>query len=209
MIEINWQNLKLSLHHSGAIFIEKHSLLLISDVHLGKVTHFRKHGAAVPQNAIFQNFKNMDEVIETFNPFQICFMGDLFHSDKNREFDLFSNWIAGVPSQFYLVRGNHDSISDEIYQKLGIETQLDFELENDLFLFHHPQEKDINHICGHVHPAALMKGKGGQKLRLPCFCVSQHQIIMPAFGTFTGKFTISVENFEHIYLIAGESVVLV
>ena len=54
MIEINWQNLKLNLHHSGAIFIEKYSMLLISDVHLGKVTHFRKHGAAVPQNAVFE-----------------------------------------------------------------------------------------------------------------------------------------------------------
>ena len=146
-------------------------------MHLGKVTHFRKHGAAVPQNAVFQNFKNMDEVIETFNPFQICFMGDLFHSDKNREFDLFSNWIAGVPSQFYLVRGNHDSISDEIYQKLGIETQLDFELENGLFLFHHPQEKDINHICGHFASRSTHERKRRAKIKTPlllCFSAPNH-----------------------------------
>ena len=37
------------LHCSGAIFWPARSILLISDVHLGKVSHFRRHGVALPE----------------------------------------------------------------------------------------------------------------------------------------------------------------
>ena len=39
---------ELTLHPSGALFWEKKSLLMLSDVHLGKISHFRKFGAAIP-----------------------------------------------------------------------------------------------------------------------------------------------------------------
>ena len=56
------ENLKIhknhfKLHPSGAIYWEEKKMLLIADVHLGKVAHFRKHGAPVPANAAFQNLE--------------------------------------------------------------------------------------------------------------------------------------------------------
>ncbi len=56
------------LHPSGAMFWEEEDLLVISDVHLGKVSHFRKFGSAVPQQAVKGNFQKMDEVITFFEP---------------------------------------------------------------------------------------------------------------------------------------------
>ena len=79
------------MHFSGALFWEKHSILLISDVHLGKVSHFRKYGAAVPQQAVQQNFDALTAVVEHFKPKSILFLGDLFHSAINIEWSLLSN----------------------------------------------------------------------------------------------------------------------
>ena len=55
------------LHPLGGLFWKEKSMLLISDVHLGKVSHFRKHGAAVPTAAIQANFDQLNEVIAYFN----------------------------------------------------------------------------------------------------------------------------------------------
>jgi hypothetical protein len=44
-----------------AIFWQETQTLLIGDLHLGKITHFRKEGIAVPPNAIDNNFKRLNE----------------------------------------------------------------------------------------------------------------------------------------------------
>ena len=80
-IEIKSQN--FTLHQLGTILWEEKKILLISDVHLGKVAHFRKHGMAIPNQAIFENFKRLNEVVTLFKPETIIFLGDLFHSKMN------------------------------------------------------------------------------------------------------------------------------
>ncbi len=92
------QNQRFALHPSGALFWQEKSILLISDVHLGKVSHFRKYGAAVPQNAIQKNFDLMDEAINFFQPDILIFLGDLFHSSLNKEWELFERWTFSVIS---------------------------------------------------------------------------------------------------------------
>ena len=42
-------------------------MLLIADVHLGKVTHFRKYGAAIPANAAFQNLEKFTMICVNVN----------------------------------------------------------------------------------------------------------------------------------------------
>ncbi|HEU4497559.1 MAG TPA: metallophosphoesterase, partial [Flavobacterium sp.] len=52
------------LHPSGALFWEEKKALLIADVHLGKVSHFRKHGVAVPKSAVSKNFQRLTRAVE-------------------------------------------------------------------------------------------------------------------------------------------------
>src|SRR5690606_11479666 len=82
------------LHCSGALFWPNKNMLLISDVHLGKVTHFRKHGVALPQHSVAGNFKQLDFAVSMFGPEKICFLGDLFHSVINSEWELFEKWVG-------------------------------------------------------------------------------------------------------------------
>ena len=52
------------LHPTGAIFWPKEELLIISDVHLGKITHFRKYGMPIPNDAALENFEKLDIMLE-------------------------------------------------------------------------------------------------------------------------------------------------
>lgn len=195
------------LHPNGAIFWESKSLLLISDVHLGKVAHFRKFGAAVPRKAVHKNFMLMDEVVNYFQPFHICFLGDLFHSSLNKEWVLFENWVAKTASKITLVAGNHDIIAPEKFEELGIELFEELVIEGFL-LTHHPQNhQDFFNFCGHIHPAVQLQGFGRQRLKLPCFYKTPHQMILPAFGEFTGNHTLKPKKEDEIFVVVEGEVV--
>jgi DNA ligase-associated metallophosphoesterase len=204
---ININNQEFILHpHGGAFWVEK-SMLLISDVHLGKVAHFRKFGAAVPQKAIHKNFILLNEIVEYFQPFQICFLGDLFHSSLNKEWQLFENWVKRTPSEIILVAGNHDIIAPEKFEALEIKIFQELEID-DFLLTHHPQEQEAYfNFCGHIHPAVRLQGLGRQRLKLPCFFKKQHQLILPAFGEFTGTFVLEPNKQDEIYAIVENEVI--
>ena len=195
------------LHQSGAIFWIRQNMLLISDVHLGKVAHFRKHGFAIPNEAVFENFHRLDNVVHFFNPKTIVFLGDLFHSKINKEWDLFSDWVMKTPVTIILVEGNHDIISKERYTELGI--QIFPEIISDGFLLtHHPDGREgIFNFCGHIHPGAYLRGIGKQSLKLPCFFQRPNQMILPAFGEFTGKYYMMPSEADNVYLITKDAVI--
>ena len=201
------KNQSFILHPLGGMFWEEKSLLLIGDVHLGKVAHFRKFGAAVPRKAIHKNFLLLDKIVGHFQPFHLCFLGDLFHSSFNREWDFFENWVAKTPSKISLVVGNHDIIAPEKFETLGVSVFK--ELQWDDFLFtHHPEERDgFFNFCGHIHPAVRLQGFGRQRLKLPCFFKTKNQLILPAFGEFTGNHALKPQKTDEVFVIVEGEVV--
>nr|WP_299170529.1 ligase-associated DNA damage response endonuclease PdeM [uncultured Allomuricauda sp.] len=206
---ISIHNQNFVLHPLGGIFWIEKSMLLISDVHLGKIAHFRKFGAAVPRKATHKNYILLDKIVGHFNPFQICFLGDLFHSTLNKEWELFENWVGKTPSEIILVSGNHDIISPHKFEELGI--PIFQELVLDIFLLtHHPEEREgLFNFCGHIHPAIKLKGFGRQNLRLSCFFKSKNQLIFPAFGEFTGTYTLKPKKNDEVFVIVEDEVVKV
>lgn len=206
-LETTINNHTFVLHCSGAMYWVEKRMLLISDVHLGKISHFRKYGSALPGNAMFQNFKKLDSTVEYFNPESICFLGDLFHSTLNNEWELFTEWVTRVQVPIVLVAGNHDIISPHKYEEIGITVVSEWTLDGFL-LIHDPQEReDYYTIAGHIHPAILLAGKGRQFLKLPCFFRTPNQIILPAFGEFTGTYVMEPKEEDKVYVITKEDVV--
>lgn len=195
------------LHPLGGVFWKKKSMLLISDVHLGKVSHFRKFGAAVPQKAIHKNFLLLDKIVTEFKPFHLCFLGDLFHSSLNKEWDIFANWAAKTPTKISLVIGNHDIIAPEKFNALGVEIFSKLQLD-DFVLTHHPEEhQDKFNFCGHIHPAVKLQGFGRQRLKLPCFFRTKNQLILPAFGEFTGNHTLKPKKEDEVFVLVDGEVI--
>lgn len=200
------KNQNFTMHPLGVLFWEEQSMLLISDVHLGKVSHFRKFGAAVPQKAIQKNFDLMNEAITFFQPKLVVFMGDLFHSALNKEWKIFEKWTSSIVAKIILVIGNHDIISPLNYENLGIQVVSEIQLEGFL-LTHHPEERaGFFNFCGHIHPAIRLSGLGRQTVRLRCFFKSEMQLLLPAFGEFTGSHTLEPELNSEVFALLGDTV---
>lgn len=208
-LEISINNNTFVLHCSGAMYWVERRMLLISDVHLGKVSHFRKYGSALPAQAKYKNFLKLDSAVEYFSPESICFLGDLFHSTLNNEWQLFEDWIARTPIPVVLVAGNHDIISPHKYEALGVTVCSEWQLGGFL-LAHHPEEREgLYTLCGHIHPAVLLEGMGRQFVKLPCFFRGPSQMVLPAFGEFTGTYVMDPTDGDIIYAITKEDVVLI
>lgn len=188
-IPLVWHGEEIILDARRAAFFPLHKTLLLSDVHLGKASHFRKNGIAIPENIHFDDLARLQSLIDDYLPKQIVFLGDLFHSDWNYSWELFQLWLAGFKGiQFHIVLGNHDILQQKHYLQAGLIIHPDKWMLGNISLFHEPQ-KDYGgaSIFGHIHPAVRIPLKGRQKINTPCFFMNQNELILPSFGNFTGK----------------------
>ena len=71
------------------------------------------------------------------------------------------------------------------------ETEI-YQTENIIFSHEALDSLQKSQIGGHIHPGVTLMAQNRQKLKFPCFLVSENQIILPAFSQFTGLDT----NFE-------------
>ncbi|MBT0607208.1 ligase-associated DNA damage response endonuclease PdeM [Aequorivita echinoideorum] len=198
-----------SLHPSGAIFWEEKAMLLIADVHLGKVSHFRKHGSAIPAHVAYKNLEKLTEIANQFQPKTICFLGDLFHSKLNEEWQDFEKWVEYTKAGVILISGNHDIIPNYLYEDLGIRVYDEWVLDG-FHLTHHPSElTGTFNFSGHVHPGIMMKGVGRHFLKFPCFYKTESQLILPAFGNFTGKYILTPTEMDEVFAIVEGEVICV
>ena len=199
---------QLTMLPQKALFWPSRSTLIISDVHFGKVTHFRKYGIAIPANATRDNFVRLNALLEEVKPQKVLFLGDLFHSDHNHEWEEFGRLTSSFEQiEFVLVKGNHDIISNTkliAYCDHVIEDGLD---DGPFYFTHEPMKHDsLYTLCGHIHPAARIGGRARQSLRLPCFHFSEHIGILPAFGNFTGTYIVKPEPEDSVFVIAEDEI---
>ena len=189
-----------------ALFIQEERILIVADLHFGKINHFRQAGLAVPQAANQKNAETLIDLINKKRPSRTIFLGDLFHSHYNEEWEVVGQIVYNFPAcRFALVRGNHDIMSEQQYQRMGIEV-IEREQIGDLILTHEPMDKagipkGKSNVAGHLHPGARLQGKGRQAIMLPCFWFSENQIIMPAFGSFTGLAADHPRERDQVYII--------
>ncbi len=202
----------IQLIEEKALFLQEEKILIVADLHFGKVNHFRRAGLPVPPAANIKNSESLIDLINKTSPARIIFLGDLFHSHYNEEWEVVGQVIANFPAcSFALVRGNHDIMSHQQYTRKGIEV-IDQEQVGPWLLTHEPMEyseipKDKVNVAGHLHPGARLQGKGRQSIILPCFWLMEQQIILPAFGSFTGLAAIHSGENDRVYVILENKIV--
>lgn len=206
-----WWEQTFHLHPFRAIFWEERSALLIADLHLGKARHFRRNGLPAPQGVSDANWDRLISLLLDFDPGEVLFLGDLFHSDYNREWDSLRQLTGQFPDvSFALIPGNHDRLEESLYQDARLTIHSEPFAAGPFLLSHHPMD-DIPEGCynlaGHIHPSVRLRGGGRQRLRLPCFYFGERQGILPAFGAFTGTATVNVKNGDQVFVIAEDMVV--
>lgn len=196
-----------------AIYWQKHKTLLIADLHIGKSGHLRKHGIAVPGEVNRSTLKNLSHLIDQTSAEHLIVLGDLFHSDINREWQQFLNWRKKYRElEISLVIGNHDILKKGKYHASVI--NLFKKMKMGPFLLIHNLNKLENEngtqtytLSGHIHPAVKLKGKGRQSIKLPCFYFGQQYGILPAFGNFTGTHVINPKTEDNVYIIADSEII--
>ncbi len=189
-----------------ALLLKDERILVVADLHFGKVNHFRRAGLPVPQAANLRNAEALIDLVNTHKPRRVIFLGDLFHSHYNEEWEVVGQIVKNFPGcAFELIRGNHDVMSEQQYFRKGIKV-LECERVGHYLLTHEPMlttdiPAGIVNVAGHIHPGAHLLGKGRQSVTLPCFWFSKNQIILPAFGSFTGLAAIAPTETDNVFVV--------
>ena len=179
---------RLTLTNQRAIYWEREDALILSDLHIGKTAHFRKHGIPMPDDILVKDLERLEALIHYFKVSKLIIVGDLFHAEANSNFQTFKSWLNAFKQlKIILVKGNHDRQSKKLMSDLSIEEIKALHINP--FLFVHDANAETTAyfmISGHIHPGILIKGKGKQKVKLPCYQVTSRHLVLPAFSLFTG-----------------------
>lgn len=184
--------------------------LIVSDLHLGKSGHFRKSGIAAPHQINQTNIRRLESIVNRVKPDRLLILGDLFHSDVNREWFQFEDWRTEHSQlDIVLVAGNHDTLEPSFYYEAQL--SVCYELREGNFRFIHDATNETVSgtdfiFSGHIHPGVRLRGKGRQSLRLPCFYQTEEKLILPAFGEFTGLYILPEKDAKCIYTIAENKI---
>ena len=173
--------------------------LFVADVHLGKAAAFRAHGLPVPRGTTADDLHRLGALLQRTQAQRLVVLGDWLHARRGHTHGLqqaLRMWRAQHPVlPCVLVRGNHDQYAGALPDDLGW-TVVEEPWPLGPWVCRHappPAAADDGAgadgaiaLYGHVHPVCVLRGPGRERLRLPCYVVSEQAIGLPAFGSFTG-----------------------
>ncbi|MCL6259628.1 ligase-associated DNA damage response endonuclease PdeM [Aquiflexum sp. TKW24L] len=194
-----------------AVFLPQSRSLLIADPHFGKAAHFRKAGIPVTEKVHIHDFLKIQKLIESLQPTDVYFLGDLFHSDWNESWNDLEEFACYFPGcQFHLIKGNHDILPKALYRSEIWRVHPESLIIENYILTHEPMEsvsEGFFNFCGHIHPGISLFGTAKQRLTLPCYFICNNQMILPAFGRFTGLFRMKCEKTARVYAVTDKKVI--
>jgi uncharacterized protein len=208
---VQWAGQDLVLLAERALWWPEQGVLFIADLHLGKAATYRALGQPVPGGTTQENLARLDQLIYTHRPRQIVFLGDFLHAAQAHTPQVLASLHAWRAQHAHLaltlVRGNHDLRAGDPAPTLGIAVVNEPHLIGPFAACHHPQAHDTHFVlAGHVHPVCTLRGRGRDRLRLPCFVLQDQQATLPAFGEFTGGWQVQAAPGRCFYAVGGGAV---
>jgi DNA ligase-associated metallophosphoesterase len=194
-----------------AVFEPQSRTLFIADPHFGKASSFRALGQPVPGGTTAENLRRLGALADAHDARRLVVLGDFLHSRTGRTQRLFAQlreWRAARPAlDCVVVRGNHDVRAGDAPADCGF-TSVDepFALDG-VEGWHHVEgpagvEGPVI-LSGHIHPVVRLAGPGRDRLRLPCFCLRGREIVLPAFGEFTGGHRVDSRHWRELVVTTG------
>ena len=209
-IVFDYKGLNLTLLPEKAVWIDSMGVLLIADLHFGKAAHFRKSGIPISEKVHDQDYQMLTSLVSKYSPKEVYFLGDLFHSSWNEEWENLLSFLGLFPTtSFHLVVGNHDILPSEKYKDSRLMVHTHPITLGALLLSHEPTlpPSGFLNVCGHIHPGILLKGKAKQRIRIPCFHYSENVLVLPSFGNFTGLALIKGQKNDGVWGIADDRLI--
>ncbi len=186
-------------------------VLFVADLHLGKAATYRALGQPVPSGTTAENLRRLSQLIRHYQPQQLIFLGDFLHAAQARTESVLGQLQLWRQSHAHLVctlvRGNHDSRAGDPPANLNISVVDEPCLIGPFAACHYPQIHATHAVlAGHTHPVVQLQGPARDRLRLPCFVLEARSAVLPAFGEFTGGYTVAARAGVQLYAAGGGAV---
>ena len=190
--------------------------LFIADPHFGKAATYRALGQPVPSGTTGQTLAALDRALDRTDANRLVVLGDFLHARQAHHPTVMAAlgaWSARHASlECILVRGNHDDRAGDPPADLGVQVFDEPWMLDRLACFHIPPPglatggEALYALAGHVHPVSVVRGRGRDQARLPCFDMGPDVGVLPAFGAFTGGWEVPAQPGHTLGLIAADAV---
>lgn len=185
--------------------------LFVADVHLGKAASFRAAGVPLPSGHSSHDLDRIAALLRAHDATRLVILGDLVHTQSSytdvldRNFRAFRALHPKV--EVVLVRGNHDRHAGDAPVGWGLNIVAEPHPLGPFACCHEPGKAHGAGIelAGHLHPALRVQ-TAREAVTLPCFWRHANGIVLPAFGSLTGTFTVQLKHGESAVVIAGQQV---
>jgi uncharacterized protein len=183
----------------GALYWPDEKLLVAADLHLEKGSAFARRGVLLPPYDTASTLARLARLVEHYAPRMLIALGDSFHDDRGplRMSDLDRIKLKGLQRgrDWVWIAGNHDphlpaDIGGRFADTLAIGA---------LTFRHEPSERAADgEIAGHLHPVARVAQRGRAVSRR-CFATDGRQLVMPAFGAYTGGLNVRDQAISRLF----------
>lgn len=181
-LKFHFCDVALTALPSGALWMERESLLCVSDLHLGKSDRWaRRSGMMLPPYETQATLDKLGKDIAATDPATVVCLGDSFD-----DLDAAQNLSVADAAQlgtlqagraWIWIEGNHDPGPIELAG-----SHRSFWAQGPL-VFRHICSRAQGEISGHYHPKYAPPGTGAQRA---CFLYDKRSLILPAYGAYTG-----------------------
>ena len=179
---------------SGAMWLPDEGLLVVSDLHFEKGSHYAAKGIPLPPYDTRATLDALERLVRLCRPKTILSLGDAFHDvgAEARMDESDARRLEGLceAADWIWILGNHDPQPPKRFRGHATEATV----AGGLAFVHEPGDTDDWQVAGHLHPCAVA-AKGGRGVRKPCFVTDGERLVMPAFGAFTGGLNVLDEAF--------------
>ncbi|MFS4460533.1 ligase-associated DNA damage response endonuclease PdeM [Bdellovibrio sp. HCB2-146] len=202
---------KFELLPEKALYWPQERVLTLSDLHLGKAESIQAAGVPVPSGTHQVDLRVLERVLEKYPTDHVIILGDLVHNRNSWSSEIYND-IRNFLLQYQeihwtLIYGNHEKGSLEKLRTLPFHLQQN-DIQIGTFLFshgHHRSSSKYFEIQGHVHPQVKLR-QGPLQMTLPCFHLQENQLTLPAFGSWTGGYTIRPKKGDRLFAIAQDHI---
>lgn len=204
-VSIDFGGERFELLPERAVLWPRLRSLLIADAHVGKGAFFRRQSIAVPSGSSRDTLARLGRLLTATGAERVVSLGDFLHAPPSpATLAMIDAWRLDYPTvALDLLPGNHDRHLEPLLQ--GVWRRLDEPQLAGFRLLHEPdlsgaREAEGLAFAGHVHPVIHLSAGRGDHLRGPAFIVHHGQLILPAFGEFTGGWPVRLDEVERAWL---------
>lgn len=213
--EIDVAGERLALLPERAAYWPAANTLFVADLHVGKAATLRAHHVPIPPGSTSHDLERLSDALDRTGAERLVVLGDLFHARAGRiaerTLDRIADWrMRHAQLDLLLVRGNHDVHAGDPPETVGFTVVAEPFEAGPFVLRHHPhKEPDGYVLSGHIHPAAALRGRGRDNMRLPCFWFGERVGVLPAFGGLTGSVVVKPAPGDQVCVVVDGAVACV